>query len=245
MKTKNKKILVFSAHPDDHLCCAGTLMYLKGKGYNICEIVATGGESGVWFDSNNKKKSGFDKNKLAQERKKEISKASKIIGVSETVFLGLPDSKVEKTHEVIENIIKIIRKEKPEIVITHNSNDYHPDHKAVNEIVLEAAERASWTYLPEFGNSYKIPIILLMEGFYLGRSDLVFDITKYKKRKESLLDVYGSQIYPSERKMLESMNNYRSFFLRGYDNIDCAEAFEIPDHFPVYMNRVLEIFSKK
>ncbi|MCD5401971.1 PIG-L family deacetylase [candidate division NPL-UPA2 bacterium] len=241
-QNSTKKVLVFSAHPDDHLCCAGTLMFLKDKGFEILEIVATGGEKGPWWVSKIEKKKVFDKKELEKVRKGEISKASRIIDVSQTTFLGLPDSKIIRDLEAIEEIVSIIRKEKPEIVFTHNQKDYHCDHRELSKIVLEALEKASWHYLPEKGEPWRVPIVLLMEGFYFGKAYLVVDITSYLERKNKLIDVYQSQINPRERKLLESMNFYRAFLTRN-EKTRAAEAFEIPEEFPIYFNRMIEVFK--
>ncbi len=50
----NKKVILFTAHPDDHLLCAGTLMKLKDKGFQIVEVMATGGEKSVWYGKEKK-----------------------------------------------------------------------------------------------------------------------------------------------------------------------------------------------
>lgn len=236
---KQKTVLLFSAHPDDHVCCAGTLMYLKEKGYELIEIVSTQGEMGTWWDKK-QKKSNFDRGDLLQLRQKELSKASKLIGISKTVNLGLPDSRVQKSPEIVEKVLSIIRAEKPEIIITHNISDYHSDHIETGKFVLEGAERAGWTCWPELGESYQTPMFLYMEGFYLGKPHLVVDVTKFQKKKQKLLDVYASQIYQNERDMLNSINNFRSFSLRDMA-AHSAEAFELPEHFPLEFAHLFDL----
>jgi len=241
IQNSTKKALVFTAHPDDHLCCAGTLMLLKDKGFKIQEIVATGGEKGPWWASETEQKTDFTKEELKKERKKEISEASKIIGIDQTNFLGLPDGEVEMDFKIVEKIMEIVRKRKPMIVLTMNSKDYHHDHREVSKIVLESLARASWSYRFELGKPYKVPAVLLMEGFYFGRSHLVVDVTSFAKRKKAVLDAYKSQINPQEKKLLESMNYYRAFLTREEKALS-AEAFEIPEEFPIYFNKLIEFF---
>lgn len=237
-----KKVLVFTTHPDDHFCCAGTLMFLKERTFEIQEIVATGGEKGPWWVSKIKRKTKIISEELKKVRKEEISKASKIIGISKTSFLNLPDSKIVRDPEVIEEMVRIVRQEKPEIVFAMNQNDYHCDHREFSKITLEALEKASWNYLPEKGQSWRTPIVLLMEGFYFGRADVVVDITKYLKKKNKVIESYKSQINFQERKLLESMSFYRAFLTRD-KSVLTAEAFEIPEGFPVYFNQLIKIFS--
>ena len=239
---QNKKALVFTAHPDDHICAAGTLMFLKDRGFIINEIVATGGEKGVWWTEDGRKKTNFEKQSLQKEREKEISAASKLIGISNTIFLNLPDSEVSRNFELIEKIIGIVRREKPSVVFVMNPSDYHHDHREIGKIATEAIERASWSNQTELGDPMKIPLVLYMEGFYFGKTDIVVDITPYIQRKKAILDVYASQIDPSERKLLESMNTYHAFFRRDRKVLS-AEAFELPKEFPVYLNKVIEFFK--
>lgn len=240
-QNSSKKALVFTAHPDDHLCCAGTLMLLKDKGFEIYEVVATGGEKGPWWVSETEKKTDFDKKELEKIRKAEINKASQIIGISKTIFLGLPDSKIVRDPEVIEEMVGIIRQERPGIVFAPNQKDYHCDHREFSRITLEALEKASWHYLPKKGKSWKVPVVLLMEGFYFGKPHIVIDVTPCSEKKREIINVYKSQINPRERKLLKSMNFYRAFSTRD-EKVLTAEAFEIPEDFPLNFNRLIEIF---
>jgi len=239
---KLKKILVFSAHPDDHLCCAGTLMWLKTKGFEIHEIVATGGEKGPWWISEKTQRVGFSQKDLKKERKKEIDKASKIIGINRISFLGLSDGEITIQTEIIEKIMKLVRRERPTIVFTTSPKDYHRDHRQLGKIVLEAVNQASWSFRFELGKPYRVPTVLFMEGFYFGEAHLVVDITPFAERKRALMETYKSQIPPREKKLLESMNFYRAFLMRN-ERVWEAEAFEIPENFPIHLNQLIEIFT--
>jgi LmbE family N-acetylglucosaminyl deacetylase len=238
----NKKILIFTAHPDDHLTCAGTLMFFKSRDFEIKEIVATGGEMGPWWINKKEQKKNFSKEELKEKRKNEIKKASALIGISETIFLGMKDSQVTRDFEVIEKIIEIIRKERPLIVFLPNKKDYHCDHREFSKIVLEAIEKASWNYLLEKGKPWRVPIVLMWEGFYLERADIVFDVSDFSQKKKKLIKIYSSQINPKEEKLLESMNYYRAFSLRKEKSF-LAEAFEIPENFPLDFISIFKILS--
>lgn len=237
-----KKSILFTAHPDDNLCVAGTLMFLKDKGFKVYEVIATGGERGPWFVSKTKRKKKFKEEELKEVRKKEISKASKIIGIDKTMFLGLPDSQVSWNFEVIREVIRIIRQEKPVIVFLNNPYDYHSDHRDFSKMVKEAIERSAWNFESELGDPWRVPIVLYFEGIYFGKSHILVDISKYWQRKQKAIDTYASQIYLNERKLLEGMNYYRNYFLRDHKSI-AAEAFEIPEELPIKFNLLTEIFS--
>ncbi len=235
---KQKNIILFTAHPDDHLTCAGTLIFLKEKGFKIHEVVATRGEQGPW----RKKEADFKKKELQEKRSEEISKASEIIGIKSTSYLNLPDSRVEKNHETVDEIIGIIREKRPDFVFTINPKDYHTDHTEVSKMVTIGVERASWDFMKEKGKPFKTPVFLFSEGFYFGKADIIFDITDYTERKKKVANVYDSQINSSEKVLLQSMNSYRGFFCRE-DNIRQAEAFEIPKNYPINFNKIIDLFK--
>ncbi len=229
---KDKRALIFTAHPDDHLLCAGTLMLLKEKGFKITEVVFTGGEQSVWFGSDN---SVIDKEALKSERKKEISKASRIIGIDETIFLGEPDSEVTRSLNLIHRIMAIVREVRPSIIFTLHYNDYHPDHRAVATIVTEAVDRASWSVAPHLGESHRADMLLYTDGEYLCRADFLVDISKFEPKIEKAMDAYGSQMREKHRRLSRSIRAYRGFFKRS----NVAEAFEIGERYPID----LELFS--
>lgn len=243
-KKLNKKILIFTAHPDDHLCCAGSLMYFHDLGFKITEVVFTGGENSMWLNNSFEGKE-IDKEKLKEKlknhRKKEILNASKAIGIDETIFLGLPDGNVQRSLEVLDMLVGIIRKVRPQIVISMNPFDSHYDHKKVGEIAGEAAERAGWMNSKELGISYRIPLFLYMEGTLFGRNDILIDISKYIKKKEKIFSIYKSQITDGEKKMLYAMNIYRGF----HKGSELAEAFEIARDLPAHLNEIIDIFKSK
>lgn len=229
-----KNVLLITAHPDDHVCCAGTIMHLKEKGYSIHEIVASAGEMGGWWDEEGNLKQEYDPNDLVDVRKKELQSACDLIGIDKNSCLGLPDGDVKKTPESLEKLMEIIRQDKPEIIITHHTDDYHPDHRNLSHLVQEAAHKASWNILPHLGKGYKVPIFLMMDGVYINASDMIINVTKFKDKKEELFNIYSSQIFEAEKELLLSIHKYKGFQAReSTEEIDLAEGFSIPHRFPI------------
>lgn len=235
---QNKKVLIFTAHPDDHLCAAGLVMFLVNKGFSATEVVFTGGEKSV--DLKLKKgPQAIDPEKLKKVRQKELSTSSRILGISKTVFLGLPDSEIERSMFLLNKIVQLVRQEKPQIVITMHPCDLHYDHKMVGKIVSEAIERAAWSNSADLGASHTVLVTLFMEGLTFGRTDLLVDITKFAARKNKAVLAFRSQITREEKKMLEGMNAFHGFQKGG----DIAEAFEIAGNLPIHFNELVEIFG--
>jgi len=231
---ENKNIILFTAHPDDHLLCAGTLMKLADKGFYIIEVVFTSGEKSVWYG-----KEKFKKEDLKKQRMKEWLLARKFIGIKEGIGLGLKDSEFTRNLKIIHLIMKIIRKYKPLLVITHYYQDYHRDHNEVSKIVSEAVDRAGWGISKELGEPYKIPFFLYMDGEYLNRGDILVDVSDYLGKIEKLMEIYSSQMNERMKSLLLSIITYRGFFMRT----KAAESFELGFRSPIRLKNLEEILK--
>jgi len=221
--SENKNVIIFTAHPDDHLLSAGTLMQLSDQGYHLIEVVFTGGEKSVWQG-----KKSFKALDLKRERLKEWQKAANLIGIKERFTLGLLDSQVKRDLKTVFKIMKIIRQKKPVLVISHHPNDYHHDHNESAKIVSEAVDRSSWGMAPELGAKHKTPAYLYMDGEFLCQPNLLIDVSQYQKRLSSLYNIYASQISPRMKRLLDSIRQYRGYF----NHCELAEGFQIVAEHP-------------
>jgi LmbE family N-acetylglucosaminyl deacetylase len=231
---KNKNIVLFTAHPDDHLLCAGTLMKLADSGYHLIEVVFTSGEKSVWYG-----KEKFKKEDLKKKRMKEWILARKFIGIKEGIGLGLKDSEFTRNLKTIHLVMKIIRKYKPILIITHYYQDYHRDHNEVSKIVTEAVDRASWGISKELGESHKTPLFLYMDGEYLNRGDILVDVSDYLEKIKKLMEIYFSQMSERMKNLLLSIITYRGFFMRT----KVAESFELGFRSPLKLKGLGEILK--
>lgn len=224
MTKYNKTVILFTAHPDDHLLCAGTLMKLADKGFYPIEVVFTSGERSVWYG-----KEKFKKEDLKKQRMKEWILARKFIGIKEGFGLGLKDSDFQRNLNLVAKVMAIIRKYKPFLVLTHYYNDYHRDHNEVSKIVTEAVDRAGWGISKELGEPHKTPVFLYIDGEYLNRGDILVDVSDYLAKIEKLMEIYSSQMSERMKALLKSIITYRGFFLRT----KAAEAFELGQRYPI------------
>jgi len=231
---KNKNIILFTAHPDDHLLCAGTLMKLSDNGFYIIEVVFTSGEKSVWYG-----KEKFKKEDLKKQRMKEWILARKFIGIKEGIGLGLKDSEFTRDLKTVHLVMKIIRKYKPVLVITHYYQDYHRDHNEVSKIVTEAVDRAGWGISKELGEPHKTPLFLYTDGEYLNRGDILVDISDYLEKIKKLMEIYSSQMSERMRNLLSSIITYRGFFIRT----KAAESFELGFRSPLKLKGLEEILK--
>ena len=131
MSDKQKRFLIFGAHPDDpDLLFGGTAYRLSQAGHVVKFVSMTNGNSGHY---------NMDKDALALRRAGEAQASAKILGISEYEIFPLNDGELEPTVENRKRVIRCIRKFRPDVVISHRTCDYHPDHRAAGQLVLDAA----------------------------------------------------------------------------------------------------------
>ena len=126
------KVLCVAAHPDDEvLGCGGTLARHAAAGdeVHVC-LVAEGLTS---------RATGADASALA-ELAAAARRADALLGVRDTVLLGLPDNRLDELArlQVIQRIERVLASVQPEVVYTHAACDLNLDHQIVHEAVLTA-----------------------------------------------------------------------------------------------------------
>lgn len=126
----NCRLLVLGAHPDDAEVFAGGLVVRHCQAGSSVRIVSvTDGRSGHY---------SIPPDELVAIRRQEAQAAGEHVG-AEYVTLDFPDGALEPTLEVRAALIREIREFRPDLVITHRLNDYHPDHRAVGTAVQDAS----------------------------------------------------------------------------------------------------------
>lgn len=150
----NSLLAVF-AHPDDEAFgTGGTLSRYAARGVRVYLVCATRGEVGEISDP-----SLATPETLGQVREGELRCAAETMGVSEVIFLDYRDSGMAGTpenlhpralinasaEEVISRLVGIIRRLRPQIVITFEPNGGygHPDHIAIHKHTVAAFHAAA------------------------------------------------------------------------------------------------------
>jgi len=136
-----KIILAVGAHPDDlDFGCSGTVAKWVKDGATAYYLICTNGNKG----SDDLK---MTQKKLVKIRKKEQLTAAKVLGIKKVFFLSHEDGELENNLELKEEVTRIIRKVRPDIVFTMDplmiyskKRGYlnHPDHRACGQAVLDA-----------------------------------------------------------------------------------------------------------
>ncbi len=119
-------MLVLMAHPDDaELGCAGTIISHVKKGFKVGVVDFTQGELGTRGD--------------AETRMKEAEAAAKIMGLSVRKNMKFRDGFFLNDEQHQYEVIKVIRRFQPEIILANAIQDRHPDHAKGAELTVKAS----------------------------------------------------------------------------------------------------------
>ncbi|MGO8825563.1 MAG: PIG-L deacetylase family protein [Acidimicrobiales bacterium] len=132
-----RRVLVVTAHPDDvDFGSAGTVAAFTSAGVEVTYCIVTNGDAG----GSDRAMSRAD---IAALRQDEQRAAAAVVGVSDVHFLGHPDGMVQATLELRRDISRVIRRVRPERVLTQSPERNwdaifasHPDHLAAGEAAV-------------------------------------------------------------------------------------------------------------
>lgn len=186
-------ILVIAAHPDDaELGCSGTIAAHVAKGLKVGIVDLTQGEMGT--------------RGTPEIRLQESAAAAEILGLAARENLGFADVFFldDKAHQ--HELIKIIRKYQPEIVLSNAISDRHPDHGKAASLATNACFmsglRKIETSLGEISQDPWRPkfVYHYIQNNYI-EPDFIFDISDYWETKVASILAFRSQFYdPSNQE---------------------------------------------
>ena len=198
-----RRILCISAHPDDNeFTIAGSVARWTREGRDVAFCLVTTGGAGV--NEHTPSNEG-----LIPIREKEQRAAAKILGVRELFLLGYPDGTLEPTLGMRRDLTRVIRRFRPDIVVTgdptvrYYGNEYmnHPDHRAVASAALDAVFPSSETsaIFPEL-LAEGLPAHKVKQVFISGSldPDVFVDIAQTLAVKCRALKAHRSQVGKGE-----------------------------------------------
>ena len=155
--TEQLDILAFGAHPDDvELSCGGTIAKEVSLGKKVGIVDLTRGELGT--------------RGTAEIRDKEAKQAASILGVSMRENLGFRDGFFKNDVANQLEIIKILRKYRPKLVLCNAQTDRHIDHGRAASLVHDACFlsglRKIETFIDDRPRSFGAPVncIIIFNG---------------------------------------------------------------------------------
>ncbi|HEX5273542.1 MAG TPA: PIG-L family deacetylase [Gemmataceae bacterium] len=191
MSERPLRILAIGAHPDDaDIKAGGSAAKWCALGHAVRMVSLTDGAAGhhaAWGPA------------LAERRGAEARAAAEVIGATYEVW-DFPDGELEPTLEARRRVIRLIRSFRPDLLLTHRPNDYHPDHQAAGLLVQHAAYMVTVPAVcPETPHLALSPVIAYYsDGFSRPcrfEPHVVVDVEDVLDRVVGMLHCHASQFY--------------------------------------------------
>lgn len=183
-------VLAFGVHPDDvELSCSGTLLVEKKQGKKTGIVDLTEGELGT--------------RGTVETRYAEAALASGILGVDVRENLRLADGFFKNEEKEQREVIRVIRKYKPEIVLCNAPEDRHPDHGRSAKLVSDASFLSGLLKIETTDNGLKQEpwrpayVLHYIQDRFL-KPDFVIDISDVFEKKLESIKAYGTQFHNPE-----------------------------------------------
>ena len=235
------RILVFGAHPDDaEFHIGGLLSLYRELDFAVKIISVTSGAAGHY---------NIAGDVLARRRLAESQAASDLIG---SVFEAwdYPDGQLEPTLDLRAQVIHEIRTFKPDLVLTHRPYDYHPDHRAVAQLVQDASYMVTVPpIVPDTPILPRDPVVAYMPDLFTRpnplRADVIIDVTAKMDQIVQLLACHTSQVFewmPFNQGILDQVpadKAARISWLRNW-----LEALKQP-YAERYQAPILEVYGRE
>ncbi|MFE3871050.1 bacillithiol biosynthesis deacetylase BshB1 [Flavobacterium sp. ZS1P70] len=227
-------ILAFGAHPDDvELGCGGTILKEISLGKTVGIVDLTRGELGTRGS--------------AEIRDQEANAAAKILGVLVRENLEMRDGFFVNDEKNQLEVIKMIRKYRPEIVLCNAIDDRHIDHAKGSKLVSDACflsglRKVETSVDGESQEAWRPKLVYQYIQWKNLVPDFVVDITGFTDKKIESITAYRSQFYDANSKEPESpitsknffeSLNYRSQDLGRLVGVDHAEGFTVERYLAV------------
>lgn len=234
-------ILAIGVHPDDvELSCSGTIAKHIALGKTVGILDLTLGELGTRGN--------------AGLRTKEANAAAKILNVSFRTQLKFKDGFFENNEAHQKQIIEIIRKHQPEIILCNAISDRHPDHGRAAKLVEEACFYSGLIKIETFlnGSTQSVwrpkSVYHYIQDHYI-HPDFVVDVSDFMDIKHKSIMAYASQFYNpnstepetpiSSKAFIETINSKMALWGRSI-GVAYAEGFTTNRYLGV--NNLFDLF---
>lgn len=196
-KTDKLDILAIGAHPDDvEFGCAGLLIKAAKNGlktgivdFSLAELSTNG---------------------TVEERQTEAGVSAKVMGVAVRENLGWPNGFFANNKETQDQIVRLIRKYRPDTVLMPHNEDRHPDHVAVQAIVLPALFISGLVKYETGQEKWRPKQVFAFRLWNHFKPDFVLDISDEYPAKLKAMLCYQSQ-FVLEKGRLPSKDNTDGF----------------------------------
>lgn len=227
-------ILAFGAHPDDvELGCGGTIAKEIALGKKVGIVDLTRGELGTRGS--------------VEIRDQEAKNAAEILGVVVRENLNMRDGFFVNDEQHQLQVIKMIRKYQPEIVLCNAIQDRHIDHGKGSALVSDACFLSGLIKIEtvlngEVQKQWRPKLVYHYLQWKNLKPDFVVDISEHNDKRKAAILAYSSQFYDpnseepetliATKNFLDSLS-YRPQDLGRLVGVDFAEGFNVERYLAV------------
>jgi N-acetylglucosamine malate deacetylase 1 len=201
-------ILALAAHRDDvEQTCGGTLLKMAERGYRTGILDLTQGEMGTRGS--------------AEDRAREAADAARILKVSWRHALDIPDGRVENTWENRLKVARVLREQRPRVLILPYWEGRHPDHYTASILGYEAAFLSGLAKLPLEGSAHR-PFKIIYASLVPRRAAYICrrHHRQFETRFASLMayksqftdQEAGSGIFPAQKEIRARVESMARFY---------------------------------
>jgi LmbE family N-acetylglucosaminyl deacetylase len=191
MSSAPLRLLILGAHPDDaEFHAGGLILHYVRAGHVVKMVSATDGGAG------HQTLSGPP---LTEIRSREARAAAQLVGATAELW-PFPDGRLEPSLELRERVIREIRSFRPDLVLTHRTCDYHPDHRAIGQSVQDASYLVTVPSIcPDAPILRRDPVVATMNDRFTRptpmRADVILDISAELPEITRMCACHASQFF--------------------------------------------------
>ena len=221
------RVLVVTPHPDDaEIWCGGTLARWIQEGAEVHYVLCTDGGRGA-------EQPGITSEQLSATRAQELMEATRVLGVKDVAMLNHPDGELEDTGEFRKELVRLIRRIRPDTVIAAEPYrmdlSWHRDHRVAGQVAQDAVFPYARDHL-HFGDlwseeglePHKTGTILF---WGTERPNVFVDIAETLERKTAAVQAHRSQMTGHSEAEIAEFVQERAREAAAGNDLEYAEAF--------------------
>ena len=205
-----KKVLAIQPHYDDNdIACGGTLTALADAGIEVVYLTCTDDQKGVIDET-------WSFEEAERRLRNDQAEAAAIVGVKRQHWLGYPDAGEYNYFELRRNIIRVMRMESPDYVITVDpwlAYEAHNDHIITGKAAAEAVVLCDFKRIktdPEVDAAYEPHEIKGVAFYGTMYPNTFFDISSTIEKKLEAVRCYHAQFREEDMDRLAGYVEWRA-----------------------------------